>query len=75
MSKITPGELIRIQLELDNKSIYDFASEMDMHLEEVQHLITGIRRIEPQIALKLEYVLKIPAHYWLYLEQHSRKAE
>jgi len=51
-SKIKPGELIMAQLELNNKSVYDFASEMDMRLEEAQQLITGISKIDPQIAFE-----------------------
>lgn len=63
-----PGETIREQLEDRGMTQKEFAVRMDMSEKHVSHLINGEVRMTPDVAMRLESVLGIPARFWLKLE-------
>lgn len=74
---IPPGETIREQLERRGMKQKEFAIRMEMSEKHISHLINGKVELTQDVALRLEYVLGVPAGFWnnleaLYREQLSR---
>lgn len=70
---IPPGETIKEQLDDKRLSLKDFADKMDMSEESIKALISGDMRLTPEIAVKLEKVLGVPAEFWNNLEAIYRE--
>lgn len=72
MSKKTiatpPGATIKEQLEDRGMTQKEFALRMDMSEKHISKLINGEVHLTPDVALRLEHVLGIPAEYWNNLE-------
>lgn len=66
MVAIPPGATIREQLVLRGITQEDFARDLGM--SEVSQLLEGNVKLTPDIALRLEHVLGIPANFWINLE-------
>lgn len=65
---VPPGETIREMLEDRNISQNEFAVRMGMSTKHISRLINGKVELTPDTALKLEYVLGMPASFWLNFE-------
>ena len=63
-----PGATIREQLENRGMRQKEFAKRMGMTEKHISHLINGEVRLTPDVALRLEFVLGIPAKVWNNLE-------
>lgn len=63
-----PGATIREQLENRGMRQNEFAKRMGMTEKHISHLINGAVRLTPDVALRLEMVLGIPARVWNNLE-------
>lgn len=63
-----PGVTIREQLENRGMRQNEFAKRMGMTEKHISHLINGEVRLTPDVALRLELVLGIPARVWNNLE-------
>lgn len=78
---VSPGATIQEQLEDREISQRDFAERMGMSENHISQLINGKVELTPEVALRLEAVLGVPAKFWngleaLYRENLSRvKAE
>lgn len=68
-----PGTTIREQLEERGMSQKEFALRMDMSEKHISRLINGDVHLTPDVALRLEYVLGIPARFWNNLEAIYRE--
>lgn len=68
-----PGATIKEQLLDRAMSQKDFACRMDMSEKHISHLINGEVQLTPEVALKLEMVLGIPAKFWNNLEAIYRE--
>ena len=68
-----PGVTIREQLEDRGMSQKEFAARMDMTEKHISRLINGEVRLTPEVALRLEYVLGVPAQFWNNLEARYRE--
>jgi HTH-type transcriptional regulator/antitoxin HigA len=68
-SKAThPGILIKDEIESIGMTQKDLALRMDIAPNIVNELIKGKRNITAALAIKLEAILKIDAHYWMQLQ-------
>lgn len=65
---IAPGATIKEQLEDRGMTQKEFALRMDMSEKHISKLINGEVRLTPDVALRLEYVLGLPAQFWTNLE-------
>lgn len=65
---IAPGATIKEQLEDLGMTQKEFAVRMDMSEKHISKLINGEVRLTPDVALRLEYVLGLPAQFWTNLE-------
>lgn len=63
-----PGATIKEQLEDRGMTQKEFALRMDMSEKHISKLINGDVRLTPDVALRLEFVLGIPAKFWNNLE-------
>ena len=63
-----PGATIREQLENRGMRQNEFAKRMGMTEKHISHLINGEVKLTPDVALRLEMVLGIPAKVWNNLE-------
>lgn len=68
-----PGETIKEQLDDKRLSLKDFSDKMDMSEESIKALISGEARLTPEIAVKLEKALGVPAGFWNNLEAIYRE--
>lgn len=68
-----PGDTLLETLEQRNLSINEFAEHMNEPLKVIQDIIAGEASIAPELALKLEQVLKIPASFWNNRERNYRE--
>lgn len=68
-----PGATIREQLEDRGMTQKEFALRMDLSEKHVSKLINGEVHLTPDVALRLEFVLGIPAKYWNNLEAIYRE--
>lgn len=68
-----PGATIREQLEDREMTQREFAVRMDLSEKHVSKLINGEVHLTPEVALRLEYVLGVPAQFWLRLEANYQE--
>ena len=72
---IPPGHTIREQLVTREMSQKEFAARMDMTEKHISQLINGKVALTQAVALRLESVIGIPAHFWCNLETLYREKE
>lgn len=78
---VPPGATIHEQLEMRGMTQREFAQRMGLTEKHISRLINGKVELTPEVALRLESVLGVPASFWnklevLYREQLVRvKAE
>lgn len=77
---VPPGVTIKEQLSDRQLTQKEFALRMDLSEKHISHLINGDVELTPQVALRLESVLGIPASFWnnleaKYKEQKARVKE
>lgn len=68
-----PGATIKEQLSDRDMTQKEFASRMNMSEKHISHLINGEVQLTPDMALRLEMVLGLPAHFWSNLENIYRE--
>ncbi len=68
-----PGATIREQLSDRGMSQKEFAVRMDMSQKHISKLINGEVQLTPEVAVRLEVVLGIPAKFWNNLEAIYRE--
>lgn len=68
-----PGATIKEQLADRGMSQKEFASRMDMSEKHISRLINGEVQLTPDMAMRLEMVLGLPAHFWSNLEAIYRE--
>lgn len=68
-----PGATIREQLEDRGMTQKEFAQRMDMSEKHISRLINGEVHLTPDVALRLEHVLGLPAQFWNNLEARYRE--
>ncbi len=68
-----PGATIREQLNDRGMSQKEFAARMDMSEKHISKLINGEVQLTPEVAVRLEVVLGIPAKFWNNLEAVYRE--
>lgn len=72
---VSPGEVLRYELELRDMSQAELAGRAGLCKQRVMAILNGDDRviITPETALKLEHALGMPVEYWLNLEAHYRE--
>ena len=65
---VPPGNTIKEQFQDRGMSQKEFASRMDMTTKHISQLINGEVHLTPDVAVRLEMVLGIPAKFWNNLE-------
>lgn len=68
-----PGATIREQLNERGMSQKEFAARMDMSEKHISRLINGEVQLTPEVAIRLEMVLGVPAKFWNNLETIYRE--
>ena len=68
-----PGATIKEQLVDRDMSQKEFASRMDMTEKHISRLINGEVKLTPDVSVRLEMVLGIPAQFWNNLESIYRE--
>lgn len=68
-----PGATIKEQLADRGMSQKEFAARMDMSEKHISRLINGEVSLTPDVAMRLEMVLGLPAHFWSNLESIYRE--
>ena len=68
-----PGSTIREQLKDRGMSQKEFAARMDLSEKHVSKLINGDVQLTPEVAVRLETVLGVPAKFWNNLEAIYRE--
>jgi len=68
-----PGDTLLETLQERNLPIDEFAERMDQPVKVIQDIIIGKASITPELALKLEQVLNIPATFWNNRERNYRE--
>lgn len=68
-----PGATIKEQLLDRGLSQKEFAVRMGMSEEHISRLINGEVQLTPDVAIRLEMVLGIPAKFWNRLEATYRE--
>jgi HTH-type transcriptional regulator/antitoxin HigA len=68
-----PGATIKEQLNDRGMNQKEFASRMDMSEKHISRLINGEVKLTPEVAVRLELVLGIPASFWNNLEAIYRE--
>lgn len=68
-----PGATIKEQLEDRGMDQKEFALRMDMSEKHISRLINGDVRLTTDVALRLEYVLGVPAQFWIDLESRYQE--
>ena len=68
-----PGATIKEQLVDRGMNQKEFADRMGMSQKHISHLINGEVQLTPDMALRLEMVLGIPAQFWNNLEAIYRE--
>jgi addiction module HigA family antidote len=69
-----PGDTLLETLETIGMSQTELAKRMDRPVKTINEIIQAKTSITAETALQLEQVLRIPAHFWLKLEQHYRES-
>jgi HTH-type transcriptional regulator/antitoxin HigA len=70
---IPPGATIREQLDLRGMAQKEFSLRMGMSEKHISRLINGKVELTPDVALRLESVLGMPAKFWNNLESIYRE--
>lgn len=70
---IPPGATIKEQLNDRGMSQKEFAARMDLSEKHVSKLINGEVQLTPEMAVRLEMVLGVPASFWTNLEAIYRE--
>ena len=65
---VPPGATIKEQLLMRGMSQKEFAERMDMTTKHISQLVNGEVRLSPDVAVRLEMVLGVPARFWNNLE-------
>lgn len=68
-----PGATIKEQLNDRRMSQKEFSARMDMSEKHISKLINGEVRLTPEVAVRLEIVLGVPAKFWNNLEAVYRE--
>lgn len=68
-----PGATIKEQLEDRGMTQKEFATRLDMSEKHISKLINGEVNLTPEMAIKLEMVLGVPAKFWSNLESIYRE--
>lgn len=68
-----PGATIKEQLNDRGMSQKEFAARMDMSQKHISKLINGDVQLTPEVAVRLEMVLGVPAKFWNNLEAIYRE--
>ena len=68
-----PGATIKEQLKDRGMSQKEFAARMDMSEKHISKLINGEVQLTPEVAVRLEMVLGVPAKFWNNLEAIYRE--
>jgi HTH-type transcriptional regulator/antitoxin HigA len=68
-----PGATIKEQLNDRGMSQKEFAARMDMSEKHISKLINGDVQLTPEVAVRLEVVLGVPAKFWNNLEAIYRE--
>ncbi|MCM1267656.1 MAG: HigA family addiction module antitoxin [Bacteroidales bacterium] len=68
-----PGVTIKEQLNDRDMSQKEFAARMDMSEKHISRLINGDVQLTPEMAVRLEMVLGVPAGFWNNLEAIYRE--
>ena len=68
-----PGATIKEQLNDRGMSQKEFAARMDMSEKHISKLINGEVKLTPEMAVRLEIVLGVPAKFWNNLEAIYRE--
>ena len=68
-----PGATIKEQLNDRGMSQKEFAARMDMSEKHISKLINGDVQLTPEVAVRLEVVLGMPAKFWNNLEAVYRE--
>lgn len=68
-----PGATIREQLNDRVMSQKEFSARMDMSEKHISGLINGEVELTPEVAVRLEVVLGVPAKFWNNLEAIYRE--
>ena len=68
-----PGATIKEQLNDRKMSQKEFAARMDMSEKHISKLINGDVQLTPDVAVRLEMVLGVPAKFWNNLEAIYRE--
>lgn len=68
-----PGATIKEQLADRGINQKEFAARMDMSEKHISHLINGDVQLTPDMAIRLEMVLGVPARFWNNLEAIYRE--
>ena len=69
---IPPGETIKEILEDRKISQIEFATRMELSQKHISQLLNGKVELTPETAVKLEFVLGMPAKFWSNLEAGYR---
>ena len=70
---VPPGATIKEQLKDRGMSQKEFASRMEMTTKHISQLLNGEVRLTPDVAVRLELVLGVPASFWSNLEATYRE--
>lgn len=65
---IPPGETIKEQLDMRHWTQKTLANKLGITEKHVSHLLNGKSSLTPEMAMKLEDVLGVPAAFWMNLE-------
>lgn len=68
-----PGATIKEQLNDRGMSQKEFSARMDMSEKHISRLINGDVQLTPEVAVRLEMVLGVPAKFWNNLEAIYRE--
>lgn len=68
-----PGATIKEQLSGKGMTQKEFAARMDMSEKHISKLINGEVQLTPEVAVRLEVVLGVPAKFWSSLEAVYRE--
>ena len=67
---VHPGAILKAELKERGIKQKDFAEQIGMRPTHLNALLQGDRNISPQLAVRLETVLGIPAKNWLSLQEN-----
>ena len=67
---VHPGAILKAELKERQIKQKDFAGQIGMRPTHLNALLQGDRNISPQLAIRLEHVLGIPAKNWLNLQEN-----